>query len=827
MTKKSKTIRIAVRDFAVPLVRKGSLGYEQASGLSLDLGTEIHQQIQQRLAGEFSDYQAEYPVNFLWHGQGISLHISGRCDGRFPAEPSPPLFHDEPARLVFEEIKSSYNLRSLKKQLRANPQHPYWLQLGTYLYMVRERSEEEVFGRLRLVCSKTRVEELVDYHEEQARDFESWFTQRCEQIVAEYDYYEDLKAKRKILAEQLSFPYQEVRPAQQDLIQGVDNQLKEFRQLLVQAPTGIGKTAGILFPALKRALGRGAPIFYITPKNSQFQAAIDFAAICQDQGQHFKVLVLTARAKICLNDEISCQADRCDFAKDYYDKLPSELARRDEATPSWDKNYFVDKGRLYQLCPYELSMARVREADLIICDYNYVASLRGSLIHRYQHPYLKLPKPVLVVDEAHNLYMRAIENFSPAIHASLLKTIVETESQSLAPREGVKAIAEQGLGILTSGNWGDEGGDDGLSELGERLRQVLIDLMLAGESLALSDPALDLYLSLLDIIDLSRLGLNSFRRLRQQASDGSVISLRLLCLDPGPILSSLLTDFDRIIAFSATLKPFDFYRNMIGFAEDQCQFAEFISPFPREHKKIVLIPQVATSYRERDQHYARIAEVIKRSIPLALGHYLAFFPGYGFLAAVRQHLENELGSFQLIEQKAAMSPSEIDQILSQIHLDSQPSLILAVQGGSLAEGIDLKGRGLKGVFVVGPGLPGFSPEKKLMEEYFESRYGKGHDYTYTFPGMAKSVQAAGRVVRSPTERGLIVLMDRRFLQEKYYQAMPSDWFQSHPKELVSSQILQDIAEFWSCDRVRSNQVQGMAANGQGSRTEPPGPVLHE
>jgi DNA excision repair protein ERCC-2 len=272
--------------------------------------------------------------------------------------------------------------------------------------------------------------------------------------------------------------------------------------------------------------------------------------------------------------------------------------------------------------------------------------------------------------------------------------------------------------------------------------------------------------------------------------------IKALCIDPSGFIRPLLDHFSGVVAFSATLKPFAFYRDVSGFDPDHTICVELSSPFPREHKKILIIPQVQTSLRERDRHYARIAQIIQKVAALKPGPSLVFFSSYGFLRQVQMVLKELQPDWTIFTQNTAMGADALQDLWQVIEDSEGVLLILAVQGGSLAEGIDFKGRGIHSVFIVGPALPTANFERQLMQDYFERKYRRGRPYTYTYPAMTRSIQAAGRIVRDASEKGVIVLMDPRFLEADYQETMPADWFQSSARELVSSQIIHDVATFW-------------------------------
>jgi DNA excision repair protein ERCC-2 len=262
------------------------------------------------------------------------------------------------------------------------------------------------------------------------------------------------------------------------------------------------------------------------------------------------------------------------------------------------------------------------------------------------------------------------------------------------------------------------------------------------------------------------------------------------------MLRDCYAGYGQVVGFSATLKPFEYYSRLSGLESGALRIAEFRSPFPRERRKILIIPQVSTRYGQRERNYARIADAVRRIAGLQRGNYLVFLPSFEFLERVAGLLEPPPG-FTLLRQERGMKAAAVEAILNHLRQGDCPTIVLAVQGGSLAEGIDYAGDMLIGAFVVGPPLPNYDLEREQMRAYYQARYAAGFQYAYTIPAMAKAVQAAGRVIRSERDRGLIVLMDSRFLEADFSRAMPVDWFEQDAGELVSSSILAEVSEFWA------------------------------
>ena len=277
--------------------------------------------------------------------------------------------------------------------------------------------------------------------------------------------------------------------------------------------------------------------------------------------------------------------------------------------------------------------------------------------------------------------------------------------------------------------------------------------------------------------------------------------------DPGEIshdISSSKTLRSRA-GFSATLKPFNYYVRLSGLDEEKVRTAEFESPFPSERRKLLIIPQISTRYSHREQNYVKIADAIQRIAVLRSGNYFVFLPSFEFLERVSTLFRAPEG-FTVMRQVRGMKAAGVEAIIESLRSQNLPTIVFAVQGGSFSEGMDYAGETVIGAFVVGPPLPTYDLEREQMREYYQRKYGAGFDYAYTIPAMAKAVQAAGRVIRSETDAGLIVLMDRRFLETSYSQAMPTDWFESDVSDIVSDSILSEVAGFWKTQVVTDSHT---------------------
>jgi DNA excision repair protein ERCC-2 len=272
-------------------------------------------------------------------------------------------------------------------------------------------------------------------------------------------------------------------------------------------------------------------------------------------------------------------------------------------------------------------------------------------------------------------------------------------------------------------------------------------------------------------------------------------TVKITCCDASAMLEGCYDPYGQVVGFSATLKPFDYYARLSGLDPATVRTAEFHSPFPKELRKLLIIPQISTRYARRERNYTRIADALQRITALRRGNYFVFLPSFQFLERVVDLFQPPEG-FAVLRQEREMGSPRVEAILEHLRTGSVPTVVFAVQGGSLSEGVDYAGEMVIGAFVVGPPLPNYDLEREEMRRYYQRQYGAGFAYAYTIPAMAKAIQAAGRVIRSETDRGLIVLMDDRFLDPGYSRSMPADWFESDAAELVSDSILAEVADFW-------------------------------
>ena len=793
-----KLITIALRDFALPVPRTGSIETHSGYGRAVSDGQEIHVRAQKKRSRSDPAYEPEVPISHSFGRGRYLFQIDGRMDG---------IFRRDPPRI--EEIKTSFNVHDMAHRLAGAPLgHPYCLQLLTYGYFYW--LDHKVLPQLTFHLVSTRNRESLDLEcRLDLSAYEKWLDLRLNELLVEARNAERRILRRKKIASTFSFPFEKPRPGQVEIVQTIEQGMREGLRLLIQAPTGMGKTVGVLSPVLKDAMSRGQKVIYVTPKNSQHSVAEDAIQSFREAGSKIKSLTITAKGKICLKNEPLCNPVFCEYAEDYYAKVHEKgvldiLAKKRRLTA----RAFRDLGEDHEVCPFELQFDASPDADIVICDYNYVFAPHAALGRITAITAGQVGKPNLVIDEAHNLPSRSMEYYSPSLSSSMLEQMREEIRGIPAPFQREAEALLDGC-IQTIASCRPEGGSkparidpasESFLEQDARLRAFLSRYLDSDVDIQPHDVIMRLCFSwsefteaLGHVTDPER---EEFFATFHPHSTGGTI--KITCCDASGMIRDCYDEYEHVVGFSATLKPFVYYAGLSGLDPKAVKTAEFPSPFLKENRKLLIIPQISTKYSERGRNYPRIADAIRRIAALRKGNYFAFFPSFEFLDKVLGLFQPPHG-FAVLRQERHMKRHHVEKTLDHLRTGTVPTIVFAVQGGMFSEGVDYPGDMLIGAFVIGPPLPNFDLEREEMRQYYGRRYGAGFDYAYSIPAMAKAIQAAGRVIRSETDRGLIVLMDSRFVQPCYSRSMPADWHESGVANLVSERILKEVSDFWERD----------------------------
>lgn len=792
-----------IRQFAVPSPRVGSIETHSGYGPTPLSGQEIHQMIQKKYERDIAAFVSEKPFSLTMTMAPYTLIVSGRADGFISGTPTHLL-----------EFKTAFDIEELYKKILFDQNHPYVWQLRTYGYIHYKQSGEVPFLTLKLLSLRNWHKTLEIEIELHVDDYEAWLERRLDELLDDLKRKERVYKRRKKTAETMEFPFPVPRPGQKELVATVKKSFEDEIPLLVQAPTGLGKTAGILYPALLESFARGQKVVYVTPKNSQHEACEKAVDLMINQGADIKRLTLTSKSKMCLKEAPICNPHYCEYARDYYTKVAeNDLIKKLNKQKKLSSKKFLQMGEDYKVCPFELSLEGLDHADVIVGDYNYVFSPR-SLIERLSAPLLDQNQlPNLVIDEAHNLPSRAQDYFSPELSSAVVLNM-QNDFYRILNSFAVKghALCQEVLGVIYRYTGESEARKisiepEAFIDLEKRIRDFTLQYLESDAVVQIDDPVLRLSNTLADFVQALELNGDEFFQTYQRS--GTNETLKITCSDASAQLAKAYKYFKNTAAFSATLKPFQYYLELLGFPLDSTRTIEFSSPFKNENRKIVMIPQISTKYKDRINSAPRIAEVIERICSLKKGNYMALFPSFEFMMKVKFHLDLEarLSGHKILVQERKMKNSTTERYLDELRFPERPTLLLGVQGGIFSEGVDYPGSMLIGVFVVGPALPNFDFERELIREYYGRRYGEENafDYAYVFPAMAKAIQSAGRVIRTETDRGLIILIDPRFLEPSYAESMPSEWFKESPEELLSQKILADISSFWEKEAAENLQ----------------------
>jgi DNA excision repair protein ERCC-2 len=571
-------------------------------------------------------------------------------------------------------------------------------------------------------------------------------------------------------------------------VAAVEEALSGRSHLLLEAPTGLGKTVAALWPALRYALAHDKRLYVLTAKNLQQEMATRVLRLLAP-GAGFHALRLRAKARMCANGEVICHEDYCAFARDFYAKLGTSgvVPRLLDEEPVLEPDLVFSAAAQAEVCPFEVSLDLASRAQVVVGDYNYAFDPWVAL--EQFGPEGDLADVVLVIDEVHNLVERGRGYLSPELSAAAARRAAESAAQgggavfraleevSLSLARRIEAETDSALAELPEGDLALE------TALPEealfRLRPAFDEAFVAylehqreTKSFRAEDPFVALYFDLLRFLHGLLLEGPAYAHLVERR--GADRLLRILCKDPSAHLERVIGRTHSTIGLSATLSPVEFYRDLLGFERARTFAVAVPNPFPADHRRVVVDTSVATVFRERSAQAPRLAARLGAFAEAVPGNCLALFPSFQFLAEVATHLK-PAGRRVLVQQRTD-SERDREALLEALRGALLGDvLLLAVAGGVFAEGVDYPGDMLKAVAVVGPCLPVPTLDQRLLQAYYEERFERGFEYAFVVPGMTRVVQAAGRLIRSAADVGVIALFDRRFLDRPYRDRLPAVW----------------------------------------------------
>ncbi|HEX4439339.1 MAG TPA: ATP-dependent DNA helicase [Thermoanaerobaculia bacterium] len=787
----SKTFEISVRELAEDEGFR-RVGFDRGDGWRrLGLGVEIHTRVLGERRSAHAGYRSEVHLEARIPVDDWTAVLTGRLDGCVERQPGWWLIEElKSAHLSADGLRpSGYAFERDRRQL-----------LG-YCYLWRRLGHGRVDGALVYVDIETGEELSLDvpFEEPAERDIEA----RLGRALGIWRAGRVVRERKAAAALRLPFPHTAPRPIQEKLMDAVRLAVNGGENLLAEAPTGSGKTAAALHPAMAAGLATGRQVVFLTSKTLQQKMAV--SALVAMNERAFHTIQIRAKERMCANDRVICHEDFCRFARSYPEKMHDSnvLGRLRDRHAHLDPDVVFEEARREEVCPFEVQLELAERADAIVADYNYVFEPAAALRHLAGED---LKDAILVVDEAHNLPDRARQIFSPEIleeDLALLASRLRLQPGALF--EDLLASVEA-LGEILRETAEDLPEGEAIAEI-EPPREAILDLRAAWEPtlmryldwkretrLALvDDPVLEFHFLLQRFCAVLSIFDDDFTAVAERGSGG--VRLALVCLDPARVLAPTFARASANVLLSATLTPPEAIRRVLGLKPDRTASISLPPPFPPENRKVLIVPTVRTTYKAREGNYGRIAQLLADMSDAHGGNDLVLFPSYRFLTAVSGRMPPTRS--RLIVQRPDLTAYERQAILES--LSSPPpggTLLFAVSGGMYAEGVDYPGELLSAVFVVSPALPQVSFERELLRRYFDDREEAGFDYAYLQPGMTRVVQAAGRLIRSETDRGVIALVCSRFLEEPYASRLPRDWYDVTPRELATRKPADEIREFF-------------------------------
>ena len=758
-------IRISVRNLVEFILREGDIDNRTGGGQdpeNMQMGSRIHRKIQRQMG---SDYQAEVPLKAEIACDGFTLKIEGRADG---------LIHTK-EQVMVDEIKGV--LRELDRV--QEPAGIHLAQAKCYASMVAEQEGVDEIGVQMTYCQMETEEVKRFQYSYQSNELKVWFDEVIRQYEKWAKFQIEWRKARNASIKGIEFPFP-YRKGQRDLAVSVYRTILRKKKLFIQAPTGVGKTISTVFPAVK-AVGEelGEKIFYLTAKTITRTVAEQAFETLREQNLKFKVITLTAKEKICFCEETSCNPDDCPYAKGHFDRVNDAVYELLMQEDVMSREVLEAQARKHKVCPFEMALDVSTWVDGVICDYNYVfdpdARLKRFFAEGGAGGYLFL------IDEAHNLVERGRQMYSAELCKEdflAVKKLVKGE----APRFAKRLEACNKILLAMKKECENYKVLDNISHLGIQLMNVLSEADRYLEECVdkeVRETVLDFYFqvrSFLNIYD----GLDENYVVYTEYQENGRFVLKLFCVNPAANLQKCLDKGNSAVFFSATLLPIQYYKRLLSTEKDN--YAVYIdSSFDTKKRLLMNGVDVSTRYAMRSREmYQRYATYIFRVVKAKMGNYLIFFPSYRFMEDVYQEFTQLLASdeeeMELVIQQKHMDEEERENFLRAFEMGREKSLIgFGVLGGIFSEGIDLTNEKLIGTLIIGTGLPQVCNEREILKSYFDQKGLYGFDYAYRYPGMNKVLQAAGRVIRTEDDRGVILLLDERFQREKGEEIFPKEW----------------------------------------------------
>lgn len=771
--------KVLVRELVAFVHNEESIDNRKQSNHTALEGSKIHRKLQQSMD---ENYQSEVSLKTVYQGKQFDIQLEGRCDGIWQKENQIIIDEIKTGEHTFEQLEDA-TLQLFMAQAK----------IYAYIYALQEKLEEVVV-MVRYFCTQDEkideyqnqysFDELNNYYQETMKEYEKWLI-----------FLDKYRQNRQKKLQALQFPYNNYRKGQRELSIAVYRTLSQEKCLFMEAPTGTGKTLSTLFPALK-AMGEynQGRIFYLTAKTITRQVALDTMKLFEEQQSEIKTIEISAKEKICFMNECKCNPDYCPFAKNYYQKQKLAIWDLLNNGHFYSREQISEVAKKYECCPFELSLDLSLYSDVIVCDYNYLFDPQVYLKRFFE---LEETDSYFLVDEGHNLISRAREMYSKALSLQLIK-----DFKKLLPKHHRKhhkilqqfiEYCEESRKLLKDQDYlFQKELPDKLIDLGYRWSEYFRDFLLELKD-EIPTWLQNLYFDLMSFLKISEYYDDHFTFLVELVNHE--LQFKIFCLDPAHFIKQKLDFGKGSVLFSATLSPVQYYQNLLVGHTDDLTFRQS-SPFNQNQFQVLVADYLPMTYKYRSQVVDSLCELIKKATDIKAGNYFCFFPSFSYMEEVYQRYIQLYPEAEVLIQSRELKDVEKEAFLANFQAQNEQVVLgFCVLGGVFSEGIDLKKNRLIGSIIVSVGLPQISKEQEELKRYFDEKNQQGFYYIYQLPGFNKMMQAAGRVIRTEEDRGVILLIDQRFSRKDYMQLYPSHWSKGVVVHDLSS-MLNQLKQFW-------------------------------
>lgn len=772
--------RISVRNLVEFILQSGDLDNRRGT-IDKDAmlkGSRLHRKLQKQMGG---DYRAEVALRMNCSYEDLDIRLEGRADGIFT----------EDEVVWIDEIKGIYgNVEQMEEPVKV---HKAQAMCYGYIYGVQEglskigiqmtyaNLETEVVKRFREVIS---IEELKEWYQKLLDEYHKWLS-----------YQKKWKEERNHSLQSLEFPFS-YREGQRKMVSSVYHTIGASRQIFIQAPTGVGKTMSTIFPAVRAVgEGKGETIFYLTAKTITRTVAQEAFEVLREKGMKYKVVTITAKEKLCFMDETKCDPVHCPYARGHFDRVNDAVYELWTTKSRYDRETIREQAEKWQVCPFEMCLDLSLWVDAVICDYNYVFDPTVHLKRFFGDG--AGGDYIFLIDEAHNLAERGREMYSASIcreDAVRVRKVMKERAPRLYRSLGKLDKQLKELQV-DCGNYLVLPGTGSITMTILKVQGEFDAFLEAHKDVELEDEVRKFYFDIRNFLNIAELIDENYVVYAENGEDG-LFRLKLFCVNPAVNLGEYLKKGRSAVFFSATLLPMSYYRKLLSNRQDD--YGIYVeSPFSQKNRCILNAGDVSSLYSRRGyEEYHKIAEYIARTVWQRQGNYMVFFPSYKMLEEVYAVYEEEFSVnwVKCICQNSSMKEQEREEFLREFEQNQESLVAFCIMGGIFSEGIDLLGEKLIGAILVGTGLPQLGNEREILRSFYTENGENGFDYAYRYPGMNKVLQAAGRVIRTKEDHGVILLLDERFRQREYSNLIPVEW--NDRKTCTLSNVEAQLQKFW-------------------------------